>query len=224
MLLWLFSSRHLANNALVCFLHSLANHYHVKVLDFLTFLYTRLSVNVIIQFSAKQKSSPISNQWILSPLIRLYKRKESSLPLIDFNKVSDSISEEYSDEANNSDNDIPKLPNINIGAEESDNLDPWGDIVLDNEKEKEKERAEIESAKWFKNEYLKVRIAAKDDLELRRAVIANKLSDDSNKANEVTDHKEIKAFFSEKKRKGCWNELPVCKFLYILIKQVAAPN
>ena len=116
----------------------------------------------------------------MKAIIQLYKRKESSLPLLDFNKVSDSISKEYSDEANNSDNDIPKLPNINIGAEESDNLDPWGDIVLDNENEKEKERAEIESAKWFKNEYLKVRIAAKDDLELRRAVIANKLSDDSN--------------------------------------------
>ena len=52
-------------------------------------------------------------------------------------------------------------------------------------------------------------------MELRRgaAAIATKLFDDANKANEVTIHKEIKAFCSEKNVKLCWSCLSSNCFL-----------
>ena len=91
--------------------------------------------------------------------------------------------------------------------------------VSDNKAEVEKgtddKKDSPESAMIFSKEYMKSRINAKEDMELRRgaAAIATKLSDDSNKANEVTIHKEIKAFCSKKYVKLCWSCLSSNCFL-----------
>ena len=80
---------------------------------------------------------------------------------------------------------------------------------------KEVKKDTPEQTKKLRIEFSKKKVSGKEDMELRRgaAAIASKLCDDSNKANEVTLHKDIKAFFSEKKRPGCWHCLSANCFI-----------
>ena len=69
------------------------------------------------------------------------------------------------------------------------------------EKGKDDKKDTPESAKLFKNEYLKSRITAKDDMELRRgaAAIATKLSDDSKKLMKTAGTAYLQIVFLNKR-------------------------
>ena len=64
--------------------------------------------------------------------------------------------------------------------------------------EKEAKKDNPEKSKKFREDFLRKKITGKADKEFQKgaAAIASKLCDDSNKTNEVTAHKDIKAYFT----------------------------
>ena len=77
--------------------------------------------------------------------------------------------------------------------------------------EKEAKEDTLQQKNRFRTEFSKKKVSPKTDMDFKQevAAIASKLCDDSNKTNEVTSHKDIKAFFAEKKNTGCWNCLSI---------------
>ena len=77
----------------------------------------------------------LPNEWIedmresIIPKLPIIKKESVH---IDTPDTSESISDKNCDKDINSDSDIPKLPNIKIEIEESDNSDSWGNTLLDN--------------------------------------------------------------------------------------------